>query len=104
MNVHVSAMPTGGTEPPKIKGGLPWVGHMVSFAANPYKFVERVAATAGEIASFTLLGQKIVLLTGDQASELFYLSSDEQTRRVRGVQADDADLRRRAGVRRADRA
>lgn len=78
MSVRVRATPTSGTAPPKIKGGLPWIGHMISFTANPYKFVEKVATDAGEIASFTLLGQKIVLLTGDQASKLFYRSSDEQ--------------------------
>jgi sterol 14alpha-demethylase len=65
-------------EPPKFKGGLPWIGHVVAFAANPYRFVESVAATAGEIASFTLLGETIVLLTGDRASEVFYLASDAQ--------------------------
>ncbi len=67
-----------GNEPPHMKGGLPWVGHMIPFATNPYRFVQKVADEAGEIAAFTLLGQKIVLLTGDEASELFYRSSDEQ--------------------------
>jgi sterol 14-demethylase len=66
-----------GPDIPRLKGGIPWVGHMLSFGTNPYKFMEKVAAT-GEIASFTLFGQKIILLTGDQASELFYRSSDEQ--------------------------
>jgi sterol 14-demethylase len=69
--------PVGAT-PPAMKGGLPWLGHMFAFARNPYHFVDRVARTTGEIASFTLMGQRIVLLTGDQASELFYRSSDEQ--------------------------
>src|SRR5689334_10951039 len=70
--------PAAGLAPPHMPGGIPWVGHMLSFAANPYKFCEKVAATGGEITSFTLFGQKIVLLTGDQASELFYRSTDEQ--------------------------
>lgn len=65
-------------EAPKFPGGLPWFGHMFSFAANPYRFAQRVADACGEIGSFTLLGQRIVLLTGDAASELFYRSSDEQ--------------------------
>lgn len=78
MSGWIRATETSGTAPPKIKGGLPWIGHMLSFAANPYKFVTKVATDAGEIASFTLLGQNIVLLTGDQASQLFYRSSDEQ--------------------------
>ena len=65
-------------EPPAMRGGLPWVGHMFAFATNPFHFVKRVAAECGDIASFRLLGQKIVLLTGDEASELFYRSTDEQ--------------------------
>lgn len=68
----------GNQEPPKAKGGLPWIGHMFSFVRNPYRFVEKVATESGEIVSFKLLGQKIVLLTGDEASELFYRSSDEE--------------------------
>lgn len=68
----------GGDEPPKMKGGLPYFGHMFQFAMHPYRFVDKVANQAGEIASFVLLGQKIVLLTGDEASELFYRSSDEE--------------------------
>ena len=67
-----------GEEPPKMKGGLPYFGHMFQFALNPYQFSKKVADQLGEIASFVLLGQKIVLLTGDEASELFYRSSDEE--------------------------
>lgn len=78
MEAGVSEAQSGGAQPPHARGGLPWIGHMVSFAMNPYHFVEKVAAEGGEITSFTLLGQKIVLLTGDEASELFYRSTDEQ--------------------------
>lgn len=67
-----------GLAPPAMAGGLPWVGHMLSFASNPFQFVKRVSDTVGEIAAFKLLGQKIVLLTGDEASEVFYRSTDEQ--------------------------
>ncbi|HET6166567.1 MAG TPA: cytochrome P450 [Marmoricola sp.] len=63
---------------PKARGGLPWIGHMLEYGRNPYRFVARVAAEHGEIASFVLLGQRIVLLTGDRASALFYRSSDEE--------------------------
>lgn len=68
----------GGDKPPRAKGGLPWVGHMVSFATNPFNFVMKLAEETGEIAMFKLLGQDIVLLTGDDASELFFRASDEQ--------------------------
>lgn len=78
MSTQASILRNGAADIPRMKGGLPWLGHMLAFAAHPYAFVEKVAASAGEIASFTLLGQRIVLLTGDEASELFYRSSDEQ--------------------------
>ncbi len=68
----------GPGEPPVVGGGIPWVGHMVQFAANPYAFVEKAARECGEVASFTMLGQRIVLLTGDEASAVFYRSTDEQ--------------------------
>lgn len=63
---------------PNVRGGLPWFGHMLNFARNPYAFVEKAAKDTGEIAKFKLLGQDIVLLTGDEASEVFYRSSDEE--------------------------
>ncbi len=68
----------GGKKPPALGGGLPLVGHMIGFARNPYRFVDKVARQLGEIGSFQLLGQTIVLLSGDEASALFYRSSDEQ--------------------------
>ncbi|HJQ42700.1 MAG TPA: cytochrome P450 [Jatrophihabitantaceae bacterium] len=66
-----------GLAPPRVRGGLPWFGHMLSYGRNPYEFVAKVAAEHGEIASFVMLGQRIVLLTGAGASDLFYRSPDE---------------------------
>ncbi|MDD3446058.1 MAG: cytochrome P450 [Zavarzinia sp.] len=78
MTMQASVRPAGNGAPPAARGGIPWLGHMLSFAGNPYRFVEKVAREGGEIVSFTMMGQKIVLLTGDEASEIFYRSSDEQ--------------------------
>jgi sterol 14-demethylase len=72
-----NSRPRTPSTPPEVKGGLPWLGHMFNFAKNPYHFVQQAADQTGEIAAFTLLGQKIILLTGDEASELFYRSSDD---------------------------
>ena len=66
-----------GLVPPAARGGLPWLGHMLAYGRNPYLFVERLAAEHGEIVSFVLLGRRIVLLTGDRASELFYRCGDD---------------------------
>ncbi|QQD17764.1 cytochrome P450 [Spongiibacter nanhainus] len=73
-----AAVSGGGAEPPRASGGLPVLGQMLNFVRNPYQFVKGLADRHGEIVSFKLLGQRIVLLTGEEASTLFYRSSDEQ--------------------------
>ena len=65
-------------DPPKVSGGVPLLGQIISFAKNPYEFMKRVSDTVGEIAQFKMFNQRIILLTGDEASEVFYKSSDEQ--------------------------
>ncbi|RLT93065.1 cytochrome P450 [Ketobacter sp.] len=67
-----------GKEPPALRGGLPLLGHMVPFARNPFLFMKRVSDELGEIAQFKIFNQRMILLTGDEASTLFYRSSDEQ--------------------------
>lgn len=74
----VSTPAQPGMEPPNARGGLPWLGHIIPFARNPYRFMQGIANTYGDIVQFTLLGQRMVLLTGDHASEVFYRASDEQ--------------------------
>ena len=65
-------------EIPKIRGGLPLLGHMIPFAKNPFLFMKKVSDQAGEIAQFKIFNQRMILLTGADASELFYRSSDKQ--------------------------
>ena len=67
-----------GKEPPGMRGGLPLLGHIIPFARNPFLFMKRVSDTLGEIAQFRIFNQRMILLTGDDASKLFYRSSDEQ--------------------------
>src|SRR3990167_5849519 len=65
-------------DPPRLRGGLPLLGHMLPFARNPFQFMKKVSDSVGEIAQFKIFNQRMVLLTGDEASTLFYRSSDEQ--------------------------
>ncbi|MEZ5505036.1 MAG: cytochrome P450 [Gammaproteobacteria bacterium] len=65
-------------DPPRLRGGLPLLGHMLPFAKNPFRFMKKVSDDVGEIAQFKIFNQRMVLLTGDEASTLFYRSSDEQ--------------------------
>lgn len=67
-----------GKEPPRMQGGFPLLGHMIPFARNPFEFMKRVSDELGEIAQFKIFNQRMVLLTGDEASTLFYRASDEQ--------------------------
>jgi sterol 14alpha-demethylase len=67
-----------GKEPPRLKGGLPLLGHMISFARNPYGFMKRAHDEAGEVVAFKMFSQRIVLLTGAEASHAFYRAPDEQ--------------------------
>lgn len=63
---------------PKLKGGLPLLGHIVPFARNPFYFMRDARQQGGDIVRFNIFNQEMVLLTGDEASELFYRSSDDQ--------------------------
>lgn len=61
-----------------LKKGLPWLGPILEFARNPYAFMQKAHDACGEVASFTLLGQRVHLLTGDEASAVFFRSPDEK--------------------------
>ncbi len=71
-------MPGMRRDPPLVPGALPLVGHMLSFGKNPFEFMRRVRDDFGDIAEFRMFHQRMVLLTGDEASELFFRGTDEQ--------------------------
>lgn len=68
---------SGNNEPPKLKGGVPILGHMIPFAKSPYEFMKRARAEGGDLVQFKIMGQTMVLMTGEEASELFYRSGDD---------------------------
>lgn len=57
--------------------GLPWLGPIARFARNPYAFMQAAHDACGEVASFTLMGQRVHLLTGADASAVFFKNPDE---------------------------
>lgn len=65
-------------EPPKLKGGFPLLGHMLPFARNAFEFMRRARDEGGDIVQFKIFNQTMMLLTGEEASALFYRSSDEE--------------------------
>ncbi len=68
----------GGRTPPALQGGLPLLGHLVQFAMNPYRFMQAAHDEGGDVVSFKMFNQRIVLLTGAEASNAFYRAPDEQ--------------------------
>jgi sterol 14-demethylase len=62
---------------PRLKGGLPFVGHLVPFVRTAVSLLERARAECGDVAAFDVGPKKMVLLTGTKASEAFFRSSDE---------------------------
>lgn len=63
--------------PPKLGGALPLLGHIKSFGKNPHEFMMRLREQLGPVAEFRLFHQRMVLLTGPEASETFYRAPDE---------------------------
>ncbi len=70
--------PHPGLKPPKIKGGLPLIGHMIDFGKNPFEFMMKARASCGELAEFKLFNEKVVLMTGPEANEAFCRAPDDQ--------------------------
>ncbi|TDJ02290.1 MAG: cytochrome P450 [Deltaproteobacteria bacterium] len=67
-----------GSDPPKLSGGLPWLGHLLELRRRPIALMQRVRDECGEIGEFNLAGHRVVLLTGEEGNEAFFRASDEQ--------------------------
>jgi sterol 14-demethylase len=68
----------GGKEPPRLKGGLPFLGHLLEMRRAPIALFERVRAECGEVGEFRLAGRRVVMLSGEEAQEAFFRAPDEQ--------------------------
>ncbi len=63
---------------PKLSGALPIVGHMLSFARNPFTFLMRLRERLGEIGEFRMFHQEMVFMSGPEANEAFFRAPDDQ--------------------------
>lgn len=63
---------------PRVKGGLPLLGHTVDFIRDAVGLLERAHEQCGDVAAFHVVGKDMVLLTGPAAQELFFRAPDEQ--------------------------
>ncbi len=64
--------------PPRLEGGLPFLGHALEFNRNPIRFVQRARERLGDIFSILLAGQQVAVLTGPKANEAFFRAPDDQ--------------------------
>jgi sterol 14-demethylase len=68
----------GGRVPPTLPGGWPLIGHLLELRRDPLALMRRVRRECGEIGTFGLARHRVVLLTGEEAQEVFFRAPDEQ--------------------------
>ncbi len=68
----------GSRPPPRLSGGLPWLGHLLELRRRPIELMQRVRDECGEIGEMRWAGQKVALFTGEEAQEAFFRAPDEQ--------------------------
>ena len=67
-----------GQAPPRLSGAWPLLGHLLELRRDPLALLQRVRSECGEIGEFRLAGQRITLLSGEEAQECFFRAPDEQ--------------------------
>jgi sterol 14-demethylase len=73
-----SASQVGGQIPPTLSGAWPLIGHLLELRRDPLALMRRVRSECGEIGTFELARHRVVLLTGEEAQEVFFRAPDEQ--------------------------
>lgn len=64
-------------DPPRVSGGLHEHGHLEELRTDPIALMRRVREECGDVGVFRLVDRDVVLLTGAEANEFFFRSSDE---------------------------
>jgi sterol 14-demethylase len=70
---------TGGAQkrPPKLKGGLPLIGHTLTFVKDTIGLLQRTYDECGPVGRFKLFGKDMILFTGPEAQEALFRKPDE---------------------------
>ncbi|HVP31378.1 MAG TPA: cytochrome P450 [Myxococcota bacterium] len=68
----------GGAPPPRVSGGLPFLGHLLELRRRPIELLGRAHAQCGEVAELRLARLPLVMLYGEEAQEAFFRAPDEQ--------------------------
>ena len=71
-----AAPAVGGKEPPRLRGGLPLLGHLLEMRRAPIELFQRVRDECGEIGEFRLARKRVVMLSGEEAQEAFFRATD----------------------------
>lgn len=66
------------TLPPKVSGDDGDTGHLEELRADPIGLMKRVRDECGDVGEFRLADKDVVLLTGDEANEVFFRASEEE--------------------------
>ncbi len=69
-------MTTQITSPPRVSGGQAENGHLEELRTDPIGLMRRVREECGDVGVFRLADRDVVLLSGAQANEFFFMSSD----------------------------
>ncbi|MBE9373797.1 cytochrome P450 [Saccharopolyspora sp. HNM0983] len=65
-------------EPTRVSGASGEHGHLEELRTDPIGLFERVRQECGDVGSFQLADRRVVLLSGAEANEFFFRSTDEE--------------------------
>jgi sterol 14-demethylase len=68
----------GRREPPLLSGAWPVVGHLLELRKRPIELFWRVRNELGEIGELNFAGNRVVMMTGEEAQEAFFRGEDDQ--------------------------
>lgn len=63
---------------PRVSGGEEEHGHLEEFRTDPIGLMKRVRSECGDVGWFQLADKQVVLLSGAEANEFFFRSSDSE--------------------------
>jgi sterol 14-demethylase len=63
--------------PPKLKGGLPLIGHTLDFVKDTIGLLQKTYDQCGNVGRFKLFGKDVILFTGPEAHEALFRQPDD---------------------------
>lgn len=64
-------------KPQRVSGGGGEHGHLDEFRTDPIALMRRVRSECGDVGAFELAGRDVIMLSGAEANEFFFRSTDE---------------------------